>query len=106
MSRPTPARDPFADDPFLGALERMGAISRKHARSRSELPAVAEDLLAVFIDTGVVHATSGGRYYLVPRTSGRERPVPARFTPFSVTLMMAVWVAVPLALLVAWLIAR
>jgi uncharacterized membrane protein YidH (DUF202 family) len=106
MSRPTAARDQFADDPFLDALQRTGALSRKDARARSELPPVAEDLLAVFIATGTVRAARGGRYYLVSRTGRRDRDMPARFTPFSVTLMLAVWIVVLLGPLVGWLIAR
>jgi hypothetical protein len=106
MSRPTRSQDPFADDPFLDALQRAGARSPKDACSRSELPAVAEDLLAVFVATGTVRAARGGRYYLVPQARRGDWDRPARFTPLSVALMTGAWVVVLLVPLVAWLITR
>ena len=106
MPTPTPANDPFADDPFLAALQHSGALSAKHALARSELPAIAEDLLAVFIDTDTVRETMPGRYYLVPRANNPNGHSSARFTPFSVTLMVAVWIVVPLVTIVVWLFSR
>jgi hypothetical protein len=104
LNRLSTARDPFEDEPFLAALRSAGAHSRGDARQRADLPAVSDDLLAVFVATGVVRHAGDERYYAVVPPASMEPS--ARFTPLSVTLMTLAWAVVLLVPLIAWLVRR